>query len=124
VHKFAWPLHSSTWHVNAWHDTLLLQTPTKVKSPATGSVQEISPQQLGNRVLLMREELAKTVLKLVPTDIHERNMTVLRKHLEQSSYTSGTGTASSKSMRRRGVSAPISADMISYRRVSRRQGRQ
>ena len=54
-----------------------------------GSVTEINPQALGNRVLLMREELAKGVAPLVPNLVHSRNMDVLRKHLEQTSYTSG-----------------------------------
>lgn len=51
---------------------------------------EINPAQLGERVLKMREGLAVSVCKVVPTVVGRRNVSVLRKHLENTSYISGS----------------------------------
>lgn len=75
-------------------------------NPSSGAEHTINPQQLGNRVILTRAELGKTVSGLVPQQIEKRNITLLRKHLTDTSYISGS------SERTRGRQSP------NYRRGS------
>ena len=80
----------------------MLQTPSSVVNPSSGSTHHVNPQVLGRRVILMRAELSKSVGKVVPGDIQKRNMDILRKHLEATSYISGTSEAKGASGYRRG----------------------
>lgn len=83
-----------------------VQAPTTVMNPSSGAEHTINPQQLGNRVILTRAELGKTVSQIVPKNIEKRNITLLRKHLTDTSYISGS------SERTRGRQSP------NYRRGS------
>lgn len=59
-------------------------------NPSSGAEHTINPQQLGNRVILTRAELGKTVSEIVPNHMEKRNITLLRKHLTDTSYISGS----------------------------------
>ena len=71
-------------------------------NPSSGSTHHVNPQVLGRRVILMRAELSSAVGKVVLSDIQKRNMSILRKHLEATSYISGSSEAKGQSGYRRG----------------------
>lgn len=81
---------------------LALQIPSSIVNPSSGKKHHVNPQQLGNRVILMRAELSKSVGQMVPGDIQKRNMSILRKHLEATSYISGSSEGKGQSGYRRG----------------------
>lgn len=67
-----------------------LQAPSSVVNPSSGSKHHVNPQQLGNRVILMRAELSKSVATTMVNHMNDRNMKILRQHLEATSYISGS----------------------------------
>lgn len=70
---------------------LLKQRPMYTKDKINGVEHLISPPALANRVMAMREALAKGMTKFdFPTYVGRKNVEVLRQHLETSSYTSGS----------------------------------
>lgn len=85
---------------------MMRERPQTVMNPSSGTEHTINPQQLGNRVIVTRAELGKTVSEMVPNQMEKRNITLLRKHLTDTSYISGS------SERTRGRQSP------NYRRGS------
>ena len=79
-----------------------MQKPLTKRCNTTGATVEIHPAQLGERVLKMREGLAVSVAKVVPSVVGRRNVAVLRKHLENTSYISGSLDNSQDKRRRAG----------------------
>lgn len=70
---------------------LLQQRPQYANDKINNQVHYISPPAIANRVMAMREELAVGMKKFdFPTYMARTNTEVFRKHLEQSSYTSGS----------------------------------
>jgi hypothetical protein len=88
------PVSSRCGATNVLEYILCMQRPQTILNKSSGSQHHINPQQLGNRVILMRAELAKSVSQMVPNEIQKRNVEVLRKHLENSSYISGSSERS------------------------------
>lgn len=70
---------------------LLKQRPSYSVDKINGAEHFISPPALANRVMALREALARGMSKFdFPTYVGRNNVEVLRQHLETSSYTSGS----------------------------------
>lgn len=70
---------------------LLKQRPLYATDKINGKDHYISPPMLANRVMVAREALAGGMSKFdFPTYMARTNTEVYRKHLESSSYTSGS----------------------------------
>eukprot|EP00892_Ulva_mutabilis_P001154 jgi/Ulvmu1/11039/UM007_0220.1 len=91
---------------------MMRETPQTVVNPSSGAEHMINPQQLGNRVILTRAELGKTVSGLVPSQMEKRNITLLRKHLTDTSYISGSSEPANCHPRLVKVETPFTANTI------------
>jgi hypothetical protein len=78
-----------------------MQKPETIQCNTTGTTHDIKPRQLGDRVLQMRASLAASVSELVPVIVRQNNTAVLRQHLENTSYVSGSGGDGKQPGRRR-----------------------
>ena len=81
---------------------LMKERPAAVTDNINNKVHNISPTQLGHRIMLSREALAKGMSKFdFPTYVSRTNTEVLRQHLESSSYTSGSYNKADQGRRKR-----------------------
>lgn len=68
----------------------MLEAPVALVDPYSGNSHVVSPTQLANGVLQVRAELAAHVAKSLPGAVAQGNVTVLRRHLEEHTYVSGS----------------------------------
>ena len=81
---------------------LMKERPVAVTDNINQKVHNISPTQLGHRIMLSRAALAAGMKKFdFPAYIARTNTEVLRTHLESSSYTSGSYNKADQGRRKR-----------------------
>jgi hypothetical protein len=69
---------------------LMLQPPVALADPYSGRTHRVHPARLASGILTAREELAAHVAKGLPSAVARSNVSVLRRHLEEHTYVSGT----------------------------------
>lgn len=75
---------------NAFLAALMQAKPEHRQDPYTGSVHHINPAALAAAILSTREALGQQLAKALPGRVADANIAVMRAHLENYTYTSGT----------------------------------
>lgn len=71
----------------------MLEAPAALVDPYTGDTHLVYPTQLASGVLAVRQELAAHVAKSLPGAVSAGNVAVMRRHLEEHTYVSGSADA-------------------------------
>ncbi|GAB4817311.1 hypothetical protein N2152v2_004357 [Parachlorella kessleri] len=90
----------------------LLSHPGKaIPNHATAQVHIVDPRGLAHRILEVRTDMANSVMSGFPAFVSLENTSLMRSHLESTSYTCGSSDKTAKgSMYRRGYNRPRSGE--------------